>query len=280
VGWAGPKPPMGVPHSYHFQVFALDSKLGLDPADANGKAVAAALAGHVLASGEIAATYATPEPPYDHHDLTGVWLSDNLRSGFKATDISFTPEYAERFKVNKAATLGHPSPYGYDTLSCQPVGLVALITGGILPIEIFNGDGEIFINKEAVNAYYRINLKRGHKPIEEITQNIFGESVGHWEGDTLVVDSLGLGGGKTLEGAIPHSDALHVVQRLTRVHYDTIENRITIDDAKAYTAPASVLVTYKLHKEMELTEMSCTNERDGLNDKGEPTFKPAATTTP
>ncbi len=71
----------------------------------------------------------------------------------------------------------------------------------------------------------------------------------------------------------PNSDALHVVQRLQRLTYDTLQNQVTIDDAKAYTRPATVSVTYKLHPEIELGEAVCTNERNVLNDKGEATIK-------
>ena len=57
AGYMGPKPPAGQTHPYHFEVFALDKSLDLDPASADRNAVVAAMAGHVLAEGEIVATY-------------------------------------------------------------------------------------------------------------------------------------------------------------------------------------------------------------------------------
>lgn len=56
-GFMGPKPPAGMTHPYHFQVFALDEKLDLDPAKANRMAVVNAMKGHVLASGQIVVNY-------------------------------------------------------------------------------------------------------------------------------------------------------------------------------------------------------------------------------
>lgn len=56
-GYMGPKPPAGQTHPYHFEVFALDTSLGLDPATADRNAVVAAMTGHVLAEGEVVGTY-------------------------------------------------------------------------------------------------------------------------------------------------------------------------------------------------------------------------------
>jgi Raf kinase inhibitor-like YbhB/YbcL family protein len=272
-GYMGPKPPMGATHPYHFEVFALDAALGLDPAAADRNAVVAAMAGHVLASGEIVASYQTPQPPYDRHDLTGVWLQLNPGAGFKAKDIAFTPEYAQIYQDHMAA-IKAGVPYRHDQGVCLPRGLVGSMTTGIYPFEIlYRGDGEILVNKETPGNLYRIFLKRGHKPADELFPTFYGDSVGHWEGDVLVVDTISLGAGDTLDAQIPNSDALHVIQRLQRVTYDTIENQVTIDDAKAYARPATVTVTYKLQPGWELAEAVCTNERNVLNDKGESTIK-------
>ena len=70
---------------------------------------------------------------------------------------------------------------------------------------------------------------------------------------------------------------MHVVQRIERVTYDTIQNQVTIDDAKAYKSPVTTTVTYKLKPDWELAEAVCTNERDVLNEAGEPTVKATET---
>ena len=273
VGYLGPKPPMGVRHPYHFEVFALDTKLGLDPAATDRKAVIAAMTGHVLAAGETVASYETPQPPYDRHDLTGVWLQPNPGGGFKAKDISFTPEYAKIYQEH-LDDIAAGKPYRHDQGVCLPRGIVGSMTSGIYPFEILQqGDSEILVNKETPGNLYRIFLKRQHKAADELFPTFYGDSVGHWEGDVLVVDTISLGAGDTLDSQIPNSTALHVVQRLHRVTFDTIENEVTIDDAKAYTKAATVTVIYKLHPDWELAEAVCSNERNVLNDKGEATIK-------
>jgi phosphatidylethanolamine-binding protein (PEBP) family uncharacterized protein len=264
---AKPKAPAGAEQGLNIR------KSAGDPAATDRKAVVAAITGHVLASGETVASYQTPQPPYDHHDLTGVWLQPNPGGGFHPKDIAFTPEYAKIYQEHvDDATAGRP--YRHDQGVCLPRGLVGTMTTGIYPFEIFQrGDGEFLINKETPGNIYRIFLKRPHKPADEQYPTFYGDSIGHWEGDVLVVDTVSLGAGDTLDAQIPSSDALHVVQRLQRVTYDTIQNQVTIDDAKAYTKPATVTVTYKFHPEMELGEAVCTNERNVLNDKGEATIK-------
>ena len=70
------------------------------------------------------------------------------------------------------------------------------------------------------------------------TRRWYGHSVGHWEGDTLVVESIGFNDKSWMDGAgHPHSEAMHVVERYRRVDHDTLELTMTIDDPKAYTKP-------------------------------------------
>jgi Raf kinase inhibitor-like YbhB/YbcL family protein len=57
AGYIGPKPPAGQTHPYHFEVFALNTKLSLDPANADRNAVVSAMKNHVLASGDLVANY-------------------------------------------------------------------------------------------------------------------------------------------------------------------------------------------------------------------------------
>ncbi len=215
-------------------------------------------------------------PAYDPHDLTGVWMQQ--RGGeFRAKDFAFTPEYAKIHKDHVDAN-NAGNPYRHDQGVCLPRGLIGTMTTGVYPFEVFQrGDGEIMINKETPGNLYRIFLKRPHKPADELSPTFYGDSVGHWEGNTLVVDTINLGAGDTLDAQIPHSDALHVVQRIARVTYDTIRNEVTIDDSKAYEKPMTTTVTYQLKPDWELAEAVCTNERNVLNDKGEPTVKAVET---
>src|SRR2546427_429563 len=72
-----------------------------------------------------------------------------------------------------------------------------------------------------------------------------GDSIGKWEGDTLVVDVIGFNDKTWLDRiGHPHSDALHVVERIRRVDHGTLEDDITIDDPKAYKKPWTIQSTF------------------------------------
>jgi hypothetical protein len=88
-----------------------------------------------------------------------------------------------------------------------------------------------------------------------------GHSIGKWDGDTLVVDTVALRPETFLDGAgHPHSDALHLVERIHRVDADTLDDTLVVDDPKAYTKPWSMQKTYKLKPGWHVMEYVCEDE--------------------
>ena len=92
----------------------------------------------------------------------------------------------------------------------------------------------------------------------------------------LVVDSVSLGATSAFHLITPHSDALHVIQRLRRISFDTLEDEITFDDPKALTRPVTATAVYKLHPDWEIEEYECTNERLIFDEHGNQTISQAA----
>ena len=213
------------------------------------------------------------QPKYNPRDLTGIWMQTRDKP-FKS--YPFTPEYAAIFQQRLAdEAAGRPFQVAQDR--CLPAGLAASMTTGAYPIEIFyqTGGREILVQKENVGALYRIFLNRPHKSADELYPLFYGDSVGHWEGDVLVVDTISLGATAALDLIAPHSDALHVIQRLHRVSYDTLEDELTFDDPKALTQPATGVAIYKLHPDWELGEYECTNERMVVDSQGNQVVTPS-----
>jgi hypothetical protein len=114
---------------------------------------------------------------------------------------------------------------------------------------------------------------RGHPPADEMWPTFTGDSVGHWEGDTLVFDTIGLQGWPHTivdrTGAI-HSDALHVVTRLRRLDANTMEAQMTLEDPIAFKAPWHVTKRYrKLPAGTRVYDYSCAeNNRNRLTPAG------------
>src|SRR5439155_697854 len=81
---------------------------------------------------------------------------------------------------------------------------------------------------------------RKHPPEDQIIPSYFGDSIGHWEGETLVIDTVGYNEKFWfIRGGLPHTHFMHLTERFTRVDFDTLKYEVTIDDKGAYTKPWS-----------------------------------------
>ena len=229
-------------------------------------------------AGALAAACGAAAQSYNPHDLVGVWVEQGRPPNFK-TILPYTPEYAAILKEHiDALKAGHP--YRHDHGACLPSGIVGVMTSGgsTYPLEIFqSGDWEMAMNMEATSTFFYIHLNRGHKPADEQFPHFFGDNVGHWEGNTMVVDSIDLGKMETLGDQVsPSSPQMHVIQRLTRTSFDMLENQITLDDPKALLHPFTVTIHYKLDPKGELDEVTCENDRFSYDAQGNTTILPPA----
>ncbi|MDB5459902.1 MAG: hypothetical protein JWO72_1643 [Caulobacteraceae bacterium] len=129
---------------------------------------------------------------------------------------------------------------------CLPHGMPQMMTAATYPVEIFQSARDFAFVHELQRNYRIIHLDRGHLPPDDITPNYMGDSVGRWEGDTMVVDTTGLSDKTTFDmlGA-PHTDKLHIVERIRMLNKDQWEDRITIDDPGTFSHPWEERVTYR-----------------------------------
>ena len=97
---------------------------------------------------------------------------------------------------------------------------------------------------------------RGHPA--NLTPGYFGHSTGRWEGDTLVIDTVGFNERFWMNrDGLPHTSQLHLVERLTRVDFENLNYEVTIDDPGAYTAPWTSGYTLGFTTGAELFEYQC-----------------------
>ena len=104
----------------------------------------------------------------------------------------------------------------------------------------------------------------GRKHVADPSPSWLGYSVGTWEGDTLVVDTVGFNGKSWLDLiGHPQSEASHIVERYSRRDFGHMDIEMTIDDPKWYTKPFTVKVTHLLQPDTDILEYFCTeNEQD------------------
>jgi len=141
------------------------------------------------------------------------------------------------------------------------------IIGGIprhnasgLPFEVLQGNNKITFMYWY--SYFRlIPFTPGLKHSDDPDPSFFGEEIGRWEGDTLVIDSIGFKEEKVWidENANPHSDALHVVERWTRPDFNHIHVETLIEDSKFYTKQFTYARTWALGEpDEQIQEYSCS----------------------
>jgi len=161
--------------------------------------------------------------------------------------------------VKKTRTNNRPN----DPLThCLPTGIVRLHTFPLFR-KVIESPGLLVILNE-LNATYRQIFTDGRPLPADPNPSWNGYSTGKWEGDTLVVQTIGFRDGLWLDTASsPLTDAARITERFRRVNYGTLEVELTIDDPKAYTKPWTLHVTHILVPDTELLDYICLeNERD------------------
>ena len=212
----------------------------------------------------------TPAPPAD---LSGVWrrsrrAPDKARK-YTIYELAFsissekppmTPWAEEKFKANKP-NVGPNSVSIAETndpiVQCFPPGVprIFLIRGE--PVEIANIPGRVLMLFE-YDHFVRNIYTDGRQHPKDLNPSWMGDSIGKWEGDTLVIDTVGFNDKTWLDNdGHPHTEDLHVVERLRRVNQDTLTIDTTIEDPKAYTKPWGGHATYELKPDWNLGEMVC-----------------------
>ena len=212
-------------------------------------------------------------------DFTGVWQGSSTRPGKwedannglgvggTGKDPSAPPSLGSQQVITE------PAPYqpwaaarvlesfnkrGIDDPAglCLPLGVPRLALVGLFPLQIVQTPTQVVILHEYMSVFRVIPLNAEHRT--DVGPTYMGDSVGHWEGDTLVVDVVNFNDKGWLTGTGTfHSDALHVTERYTRVDKDQIDYVITMEDPNVLTKPWTVKTTLMLREGTRLQEYVC-----------------------
>ncbi len=198
-----------------------------------------------------------PRTPDGHPDLNGFWKGmrntkpvGNIAKDLPGLKLPLTPAGEAAWKHNVTATI--------DPESLCILGGIPRHDASGLPFMVMQTPR--YVTFLYFYSYYRLIPTDGRKHQEDPDPSFFGDEVGRWDGDTLVVDSIGFKDDKVWadENGSPHSDALHVVERWTRPDFDHIRVDATIDDPKFYTRSFNYSRTWELGApDQKLEEYSC-----------------------
>jgi hypothetical protein len=164
--------------------------------------------------------------------------------------------------------------FGNTVSQCLPGGVPEMIFGSSqYPIQLLENAGQVTVLFEEQNHFRIIFLNATH-PLDP-DPSFMGHSVGHWEGDTLVVDTIGLNDRTTIDMVgTPHTEALHVVERFRRIAKDKLEIKVTLEDPGAFSKPWEAMTIYgpAPPAEQHLEEYICENNRNAVDADGHTTF--------
>jgi hypothetical protein len=200
----------------------------------------------------------TPRTPDGKVDFSGVWVISGKT--VLPSDPSYKPAAQALYDQRKAAK-GKGDP---ESL-CLPDGAVRVTD---LPYKIVQGPKMLVLLSEGnVHSYRRFFLDgRTQKDALEVEpETRSGISVGKWDGDALVVDTIGFDDKTWLDSTgKPHSSAMHLTERYTRPDLGHMNVQITIDDEKDLTKPYTFNRVFTLAPSWELQEYVCQAIMDGL----------------
>jgi hypothetical protein len=236
--------------------------------------------GWALAPGSAPAA-AVPTGP---GSLSGIWFNNEFKSSAQFATINQVQMAADgrlpplqpwaaalldkRIKDSDAGR-----PFATTLSNCLPSGIPQMMFGPkLLPIQILETPGQITILFENMTTFRIIRLNQPH-PMDP-DPSFMGDSVGHWEGDTLVVDTIALTEKSTIDTVgMPHSDALHLVERFHRTAQDRLELEVAFEDPKTFTRPWTAKTSFGAAPDARIEEYVCENNRNG-SDSGVQTFGP------
>lgn len=210
---------------------------------------------------------------FDPHDLSGMWefFANIPGQGIYATPSKTPPPMTAwakaRYDLAKPGYGPKAQAGGNDPiLKCYPSG-IPRIEFFPQPFEIFQSPDRTFMFFEREHEWRQIWTDgRSHPNPNVLEPTWMGDSTGKWDGDTFVVDTVGLTEKSWLDFyGDPHSDDMHLVEKFKRVDHDTMTLQLIVEDPKAYTSTwVGDIKTYKLlkGKKAYMEELPCIPEEE------------------
>jgi hypothetical protein len=225
-----------------------------------------------LANGKVNLNAPAPRLPDGKPDLSGTWESEDgyfldLAKDLKPGDVVMTP-WAQKLQDERESSLHS----GDLMVQCMPPGVPRMNFSNVMihPFKFVQSPKLIVMLYEtSANSTFRQIFMDGRPLPKDPQPNWLGYSVGHWEGNTLVVETIGFNGKTWIDTGKghPQTEEGKVIERFTRKDFGHLEMDITIDDPKAYVKPWRAHVPVHLLPDSDLIETFCENEKDTAHMK-------------
>ncbi|MGX7895221.1 hypothetical protein [Tsuneonella sp. HG222] len=216
-------------------------------------------------------------------DLSGQWerypvaQGDPVDPRYAPTPIPdppLKPEFMAGWREKQkilAQRIEEGQPAGDNYVKCIPDGMPAMMMG-MFPMEIVQRPEKINITQEAFNQQRRIYMGEKLPAWDEIDPTFFGRSVGHWEGDTLVIETTGVKDYVTFRWT-PHAESMKITERISLLAPDYLRNEVTVED-EHLAKPWTWSWTYKRLPDYKMQEYVCEDNREIIGEDGIQVFVP------
>ena len=134
----------------------------------------------------------------------------------------------------------------------------------LYPAEIIQRPSQITIITEAFSEVRRVFMNQPQLPIDEVPPGYYGHSVGKWDGDTLVVDTVGIKESVLGYQNLPHSTQMRITERIRLVTADMLHDQITVEDPVVLEKPFTYTLAYRRMPNYKMVEFICENNREYL----------------
>ena len=188
-----------------------------------------------------------------------------------AGPLRLKPEYAKDYEARRAAeteATRRGEPPASAAVLCNPYGMPRMMTVASYPIEILQTPGRVTIVTEAFSEVRRVYLDQPQLPADEVPPGYYGHSVGRWEGDTLIVDTVGIKESVPGYNGLPHSSQMRIVERFRLVAPDVLHDQITIHDPIVLEQPLTYTLGYRRLPGYKMVEFVCENNREYVDEQG------------
>jgi len=193
--------------------------------------------GGVSINGEAGAPPLHPLPPIDQHEIT-------------RAPLAYKPAFDAKRKSIDAAV-------DDPTLYCLLPGVPRIATMP-MPLEIVQTPKQVTILYEAFRAWRRIPISADLKHPTDLVPTWMGDSVGRWEGDTFVVDTVGFNDKTWIAGGgSVHSEKMHVVERYTLNDDNSLTMQVNVEDPEALEKPYATGATFRRPIDVRVEEYEC-----------------------
>jgi hypothetical protein len=220
------------------------------------------------------------QAPANPPDLTGVWGvyrpgrgggGDPKLAPPPAGQLLLKPEYKKPYDERRAVEADankRGEQLATTGAQCIPYGMPTMMSVAIYPVEFIQTPKQVTIISEAFSEVRRVYMNVPQSKPDDVAPGYYGRSVGKWDGDTLVVDTIGLKPSISGYRGMPHSAQMHITERIRLVAPDYLHDQITIDDPVVLEKPVTYTLAYKRMPGYEMVEFVCYNNREYVDEKG------------